>query len=165
MQFLHFTYAVGGILGPLATEPFLTPIPEDTNSSFSLQAPYNDTSVLATNVSSIILSWNTPENTTHITKGGYSSPPVLRSNTSSFIDSLNTTWNSADLSKPMTTEVHYAYVIAGCLTLLTALPFAGQLFTNQKLKRRRQDSDENEKQQSVKQPLPFFVFIIVTGQK
>jgi hypothetical protein len=40
MQFLHFNFAFGGVIGPLVTEPFLTPNPEDelygSNSSQNL---------------------------------------------------------------------------------------------------------------------------------
>jgi len=50
MQFIQFAYALGGVLGPLATEPFLTPNPEDDlDLSPTTSSDFNDSSLVTVN--------------------------------------------------------------------------------------------------------------------
>ena len=88
LHFIHFTYAIGAMLTPLYTEPFI--------------ASKNDTAEMRLNVS-------------------------ISTNNSGFIN------NSGDLLfEPFkqTTNVHYAYLITGCLCFLVAIPFAVLYFTD-----------------------------------
>ncbi|XP_070210245.1 sodium-dependent glucose transporter 1B-like [Littorina saxatilis] len=129
MQTIHFAFAFGGIIGPLATEPFLTPTPEGSLDLTSTAAPslYNSTlSMLNSTVTA---------------------------------ESSNVTTNSTVPAAPVTTIVHYAYLISGSIILLIVLPFVVQLCTDRSEKRRQDHTDE--KKSVTKQPLPTGVFIFV----
>ena len=57
MQFIHFAYSAGGVIGPLSTEPFLTPNPED-DMDITTVSPSN-TSITR------IANWNKDSNSSH----------------------------------------------------------------------------------------------------
>ncbi|KAK7484908.1 hypothetical protein BaRGS_00023828 [Batillaria attramentaria] len=128
MQFMHFTFAFGGVISPLFTEPFLTPIPEDDEHSHNTttSAPVANTSM------------------------------GMISSTDSWIEQSNVTQNSTN-SLPLTTDVHYAYLISGVFMFLTSIPLVVQWFQERFQKRRQGAKDEK----NVKQPLPFALFIFV----
>lgn len=113
MQFMHFSFAFGGVLAPLITEPFLTSNPETDDATNRSEA--------------------TAQN---ITLAGNTSSQVL----------------------PLTTQVHYAYLICGVIIFLTSLPLIHQWF-GERSEKRRQATGEEEK--TVKQPLPTHLFIFV----
>ena len=121
MQFVHFAYSVGGVIGPLATEPFLTPNPED-NMSITTVSPLN-----------ISITWT--------------------SNWTTEFDPAN----NSTTKVPLTSNVHYAFMICGGLTLLVCIPLTVQLFSDRSHKRRQTEKDKK----SVKQPLPLTLFLCV----
>ncbi|XP_025076987.1 sodium-dependent glucose transporter 1C-like [Pomacea canaliculata] len=118
MQFLHFSYAFGGVISPLITMPFLTPVQEEDSQS-------------------------------------------IETNTSSSISTTsNGTSNSTGPALPLTTTVHYAFLISGILIFLACVPLIVQWFTDRSEKRRQSREDEK----AVKQPLPsaLFIFVLLT---
>ncbi|XP_025094849.1 sodium-dependent glucose transporter 1A-like [Pomacea canaliculata] len=117
MQFLHFAFAFGGVISPLITAPFLTPVPEEDGQG--LEA---NTSVLLSNASS------------------------------------NGTNNNTGPALPLSTDVHYAFLISGIFMFLPSLPLTMQWFTDRSEKRRQSALDEKK---AVKQPLPSILFIFV----
>ncbi|XP_076461010.1 sodium-dependent glucose transporter 1A-like [Babylonia areolata] len=128
MQFIHFAFALGGVISPLVTEPFLTPNPEDDIDITTIAT----TSLAMDNVT--IASYPT------------STPDVMN--------------NSTAVPLPLTTDVHYAFLISGGLILLIAIPLTVQLFSDRSQKRRQDKQDEKK---DVKQPLPLAMFLIVMG--
>ncbi|XP_076461019.1 sodium-dependent glucose transporter 1A-like [Babylonia areolata] len=126
MQFIHFAFALGGVVSPLVTEPFLTPNPEDDIDITTIAT----TSLAMDNVT--IASYPT------------STPDVMN--------------NSTAVPLPLTTDVHYAFLISGGLILLIAIPLTVQLFSDRSQKRRQDKQDEKK---DVKQPLPFGLFLFV----
>ena len=121
MQFIHFAYSAGGVIGPLSTEPFLTPNPEDDMDSTTV--PPSNTSTTRTTYR------NKDSNSSH-------------NYTSHF---------------PLTSNVHYAYMISGGFALLVCIPLTAQLFSDRSQKRRQAEKDKK----NVKQPLPLALFIFV----
>ena len=121
MQFLHFAFSFGGVIGPLATEPFLAPNPED-NMDSSTVSPSNTSTTLTT-------TWTEESNSTR----------------------------NSTAQLPQTTDVHYAYMISGGLSLLACVPLTVQLFSDRSQKRRQNEKDEK----NVKQPLPLTLFLFV----
>ncbi|PVD19262.1 hypothetical protein C0Q70_19748 [Pomacea canaliculata] len=83
MQFLHFTFAFGGVISPLITMPFLT---EEDSQSIETNASISTTS--------------------------------------------NGTSNSTGPALPLTTKVHYAFLISGSLMFLACVPLIVQWFTD-----------------------------------
>ncbi|XP_076461713.1 sodium-dependent glucose transporter 1A-like [Babylonia areolata] len=127
-QFIHFAFALGGVVSPLVTEPFLTPNPEDDIDITTIAT----TSLAMDNVT--IASYPT------------STPDVMN--------------NSTAVPLPLTTDVHYAFLISGGLILLIAIPLTVQLFSDRSQKRRQDKQDEKK---DVKQPLPLLLFLFVQG--
>ncbi|XP_059171628.1 sodium-dependent glucose transporter 1-like isoform X2 [Physella acuta] len=93
LQFIHFTYALGGVLTPLFTEPFLAE--KETGNSTS--RTYGEPTIFMNSTS----QWK-QENTSNITW-------------------LAT--NGTMLVKARTTNVHYAFIISGFIAILTSFPF------------------------------------------
>lgn len=128
MQFIHFAFAIGGVIGPLATEPFLTPNPEDESDSTITASPFFDNSTTSPLNSTVTL------------------------------ETSNVTDNSTAFTLLLTTNVHYAYLISGSIILLTAVPHIIQLFTERAQKRRQTHVDEKkETKQPLPTPLFLFV--------
>ena len=136
MQFLHFSFAFGGVAGPLVTEPFLTPIPEDEkagNASIAVASSLSNSSTIAT------------------TSPARSTMEMLNATESSTPPTVTTV--------PLTTVVHYAYIISGTLIFLVAIPLTVEFFRERSQKRRQDHEDEKE---DVKQPLPRGLFLFVS---
>lgn len=128
MQFIHFLFALGGVVGPLATEPFLTPNPEDNLDSTVTATPDFDSSAASPLNSTV--TWET----------------------------ANITDNSTTVTLPLTTDVHYAYLISGSIILLIVIPHIVQVFTERAQKKRQTHVDEKKEN---KQPLPPALFLFV----
>ncbi|KAL8622352.1 hypothetical protein ACOMHN_041680 [Nucella lapillus] len=136
MQFIHFAFALGGVIGPLATEPFLTPNPDEDTDTITTTAFTS----LATN------------NSTGVTN--------LTMTTPDFVTTPDSADNSTAPFIPLTTNVHYAFLISGSIILLVAIPLTVQFFFNRSRKRRQDEKDEKK---IVKQLSPFGLFLFVQG--
>ncbi|XP_059171625.1 sodium-dependent glucose transporter 1B-like isoform X2 [Physella acuta] len=93
LQFIHFTFALGGVLTPLFTEPFLAE-KETGNSTIRTDG---EPTIFMNSTS----QWK-QENTSNMTW-------------------LAT--NGTMLVKARTTNVHYAFLISGIIAILTSFPF------------------------------------------
>ena len=69
----------------------------------------------------------------------------------------STSTNNSTAELPLTTNVHYAFIISGGLSLLVCIPLTVQLFSDRSQKRRQNEKDEK----TVKQPLPKALFLFV----
>lgn len=133
MQFLQFNYAFGAVIAPLVTEPFLTPIPEpEKGNASSTSAPFLSNATVMTTVVS---------------------------QTHGAIKMLNTTQNSTTHALPLTTTVHYAFLVSGTLILLVAIPLTVEFLGERHQKRRQERKHEIEE---TKQPLPLGLFLFVS---
>ena len=131
LQFIHFTFAVGGMLSPLYTEPFLAV--KEQHQNFSSR------------------SVNTSSAHHLFTPGSPNTSPVyeimLRSNSSLAHDMVV---NSSSLHFPSVnssgvvvysdTQIHYAYLITGIFCFIAAAPFLVLYVTN----RSKADDDNND---------------------
>ncbi|CAL1540763.1 unnamed protein product [Lymnaea stagnalis] len=128
LQLIHFTFAFGGVLTPLFTEPFLAP-KEIKNSNTEAQ-------IFEFNMTSSELTLNITSN--------------LTSNTSN---------NNTTVLLPRTTNVHYAFLIGGVISILISLHYVVTIFCEKKSK-----SSSDTHTQSVhdrKLPRPLYVFLIL----
>lgn len=190
MQFLSFTFSFGGIIGPLITEPFLTPRSDDSNCN----------STLALNATSSPASGNF---TTSIAIPGTSLPPPstveeidknvqLASNStiasqiiyigSYFVDKSNSKHSSSELSEDSDNitgfsdcnkmsrnfdessgdelHIHYAFIIAAALSMFIAIPFIIKIFLS------HQETEENiEKTTKSSEPVSkltkkYYVYVV-----
>ena len=137
MQFVHFSFALGGVIGPFSVEPFLTPTQEKESIS---NQPRNRT-------------YNTEANKTLVTTPGNKNVTMI----DSFINDSTTSVSKLTKS-PQTTDVYFAYIISGSLILLVSIPIIYQIFTERSQRKRQNEKDKQEK---IKQPLPFKWFILV----
>ena len=139
MQFIHFGFALGGVIAPLVTEPFLTPNPDDLDPD--ALSPSNTSTGVTTN-------WMEMASSTYPSNMSTSLTPQTEELDSS---------HSSPAQLPLTTDVHYAFMISGGTGLLVAIPLTVQLLTDRVQKRRQKKRDEN----NVKQPLPMALFLFV----
>ncbi|XP_059171657.1 sodium-dependent glucose transporter 1-like [Physella acuta] len=129
LQTIHFTFALGAVLAPLFTEPFLAE--KETGNSTSR------------------------------TDG---EPTIFMNSTSQWKqeNTSNMTWlatNGTMLVKARTTNVHYAFLIAGIIAIVTAFPFIVLGFIG---KSREHKSEENYTQKhSRKLPRHLNIFVIL----
>ncbi|KAL3853910.1 hypothetical protein ACJMK2_013206 [Sinanodonta woodiana] len=96
MQMMHFSFAIGAILSPLFTEPFLAPkitVLESINSSFNGTCNISHSSALE--MCALPSNYNVPNNSFQFTERQY--------------------WGE--------TKVQYAYLISMILGILSAVPF------------------------------------------
>ncbi|KAL8609318.1 hypothetical protein ACOMHN_048874 [Nucella lapillus] len=163
MQFVHFAYALGGVFAPLVTEPFLTPIREEEDTLTTATAPSNDSVTKLPGSAHFDVSLPTSFNASAVsylfTDIGTTTLSALNSSASLWNVTTNVTESSAAHARPVTTRVHYAYIISGCITLCVMIPVTVQLFTDRSQKRRQ--TAEDEKRKSNKQPLPLCLFLLV----
>lgn len=125
LQVIHFNFALGGVIVPLFTEPFLAP--KEMKNSTEAQV-FNMTS----------------------------SDPSLNISSNLTMSLYN---NSTTGLLPRTTNVHFAFLIGGILSLLISVPFIIMSFTEKKSK-----SSSGAYIQSVhdrKLPFPLYVCLIL----
>ncbi|XP_076439122.1 sodium-dependent glucose transporter 1A-like [Babylonia areolata] len=169
MQFVHFAYAFGGVIAPLVTEPFLTPVPEDNNMTTTIQyinstanplvsVPYTASQSVSINRTTSSFLASDIGRSTLLTE-------QLTSTFSHVADAWNATMTTLNVTDPvtaaplpLTTRVHYAYLIAGSIILLIMVPVTVQMFTDRSQKRRQTAEDEKK---DLKQPLPLGLFLLV----
>ena len=131
IQFLQFNYAFGGAISPLVTELFLAPIPEVDNGNASRTAA------------------SSPNSSTTIAIS-----PAHRT-----IKMLNATENSTTPTPPLTTTVHYAFLITGIHILLVAIPLTVEFFNERHQKRQQ---DQRHTPVEVRPPLPLGLFLFAS---
>lgn len=142
MQMLHFSFALGGILSPLYTAPFLSQRSDTTetgaldNSSASAIANSNNTSAfVGQNVTNIIFSGN-------------------------FTNATN--YSSEDVpSLDEGTQVHTAFLITGICAFLSGIPFF-VFFVCDKVTKKTEKSKAEEKVTQRKLPLPVLLCLLGT---
>ena len=135
LQFIHFTFAFGGMLTPLYTEPFLAA--KDTNTNASLILPDSIASH-------------------HLTINRSVYPSVVDTSFMSQNMSLNTTILT-DTAR--VTNVHYAFLITGVISAVCVIPYIILFFKTIK----EDDSSEDEKDNPAKRrkiPRHLHVFMV-----
>uniref|UniRef100_A0A2C9LKI7 Major facilitator superfamily (MFS) profile domain-containing protein n=1 Tax=Biomphalaria glabrata TaxID=6526 RepID=A0A2C9LKI7_BIOGL len=149
LQVIHFTFAFGGVITPLFTEPFLTP------KDVKMANLSNYLNVTGHNLSINLSSFNEGTNSTLLPSEFNKYTDFNLTNSSEiFLDNI-----SAEL-KYRTTKVHYAFLIAGCIAIMTSIPFFIMIFYDNKSKT---PHDENYIQvPSRKLPLHLHIFLIIT---
>ncbi|XP_059171630.1 sodium-dependent glucose transporter 1B-like isoform X2 [Physella acuta] len=130
LQFIHFTFALGGVLTPLFTEPFLAE--KETGNSTSR------------------------------TDG---EPTIFMNSTSQWKqeNTSNMTWlatNGTMLVKARTTNVYYAFLIAGIIAILTSFPFI-YLSIVEKQTEHKSEEKYTQKVHSRKLPRHLNIFVIL----
>jgi hypothetical protein len=134
MQFVHFSYAMGGVVGPLATEPFLTPVSQ-TPEVYGPGYNATDQELMYAVNSSVLVG----------------------SNLSMYVNVTDT----AELQVlPETTIVYYAYIISGSNLLVISMAWMVEVYIDRFHKRRRLAQDRCARHQ---QPLSGVIFFLVTG--
>lgn len=124
MQTLHFCFAFGGILSPLATAPFLSPKLEPRVVSHVA----NQTAIiLHNNISNVNISGNLLKsggsyNLTNVTNG---LPYInsLKNLTLAINVTTQNTTETVEWVKPQNSRIYIAYFITSSLALSAALPF------------------------------------------
>ncbi|XP_012941063.1 sodium-dependent glucose transporter 1A [Aplysia californica] len=112
MQLMHFGYAVGGVLGPLLSKPFLA-VKRDTQETINSEGVRNDSQVLVNSSSFGPMEIMTFVNGTF---------------NSSFQDGGLGNFPASDSTTTPTTHIQYAFLISGVIFSLTALPIFGVVF-------------------------------------
>jgi hypothetical protein len=139
MQFLHLSYASGGVIAPLATEPFLTPIQEDDLNVTSFSSD-----------SGLLLSYNSS-----LSLGTWSN---ISTN-----GSLNVTLGvhavGSEVALPQTTIVYIAFIICAVLLFIVCFAWIYEWYTDHAQKKKRQDSCDEEGRNE--QPLSCAMFFFV----
>ncbi|KAL5006763.1 hypothetical protein ScPMuIL_015569 [Solemya velum] len=128
MQAIHFSFALGGILSPLAVEPFLAP-------TILVPSPH---STLNTNHSNQSEAHSYPSNTTNTTGTSLkdlSNIYIPESNFSGF-NSTEMIFVSGESS------IHYAYILSGILVFSAAIPFFYFLIKSRMDKNKKKEKDE-----------------------
>ncbi|BFY96963.1 hypothetical protein BsWGS_00003 [Bradybaena similaris] len=154
LQFIHFVFALGGVITPLITEPFLAPKvtdPELTSSTYNLSV----TQQLA-DVTTVF--YNVTQQLADVTTVFYNVTQQLADVTTVF---YNETHNQTldGLERPQT-KVHYAFLIAGIIAIMIALPYIVLIFID---KTSKSSSEEKYAQNlnSRKLPPPLYIFMLV----
>ncbi|XP_050408583.1 sodium-dependent glucose transporter 1A [Patella vulgata] len=137
IQIMNFMFAVGGLIAPLITEPFLSYPADDSMDSSSVIPP-------------------TESSNTSFTF------PVL-TNTSSFPEGFNNYSDVKHVDSSGETRLIYAYIISGLLTFHASLPFF-VLFLNDKMHKKmnkKLKSKDTERPRKRDLPLTYFILTIV----
>ncbi|KAK6192066.1 hypothetical protein SNE40_003610 [Patella caerulea] len=137
LQIMNFMFAVGGLIAPLITEPFLSKPPDDS---------MDDSSVIPSTESSNITSMF----------------PVL-TNTSLFSDGFNNYSDVKHVESSGEIRLIYAYIISGLLAFHASLPFL-VLFLKEKMQKKtikKLKPDNTEKPRKRDLPLGYFILTLV----
>lgn len=152
MQGLHFSYALGGVIAPLITQPFLAPRDDIIfdNTTFALSRPFLSLPS-EDGFEVIMLDWKnasgqesrgsvlepeSPDDKGKTYSGSYSQQQGLVP--SFHTGSANAT--SEQTQKVYGTQVHFAYMISAVTTTISALPFLWMHLGRTKQRRRGKDS-------------------------
>ncbi|XP_071086107.1 sodium-dependent glucose transporter 1A-like [Haliotis cracherodii] len=133
MQILHFCFALGGLIAPLVTEPFLAP----------KSAKPRITTDLA--------------NESHILEYGYNSTNAYVQDLLGLNGTSNnmTTASTEDVLK---SEILFAFIITAVLFLSAAVPFFVEFFLRRVDKNRKPEDDQEDDRQRI--PLPVYVITV-----
>lgn len=132
MQTLHFCFAFGGIMSPLATAPFLAPRREPryiySVSNETSIIPVVNNSLSHLNPSENLVSNSAPYTNIDYSNGlPYNNELTYRSglsNVSLFVNqTLQKTVSGVEWIRPQHSMIYVAYFISSCLALSAALPF------------------------------------------
>ncbi|XP_005089500.1 sodium-dependent glucose transporter 1C [Aplysia californica] len=132
LQFIHFTFALGGMLTPLYTEPFL--------AEKDVSDDHTTDSQLSINTTAVPYSLNTS----------------IMENTST--SSHNMTISG---DHQISSNVHYAFLITGILSFLASIPYIVLYFTDKSGKSSSDGPSSDEKSRKVPLPLRVFMIIVL----
>lgn len=133
LQLIHFNFALGGVITPLFTEPFLA-AKFITNETL----PSTDTVLLLNQTMAI----------SNVTESSY------------FIETDLSNMTSGQTERPRTTNVHYAFLISGLGAVTTAIPFVFLIFLEKTTKTPRGEK-LLQKVHSRKLPRSLYVFVLL----
>ncbi|CAG2247592.1 NAGLT1 [Mytilus edulis] len=146
MQTLHFIYAVGGILSPIATSPFLLPTPSNENNETQWQSTTKSYDAMFSNA-------------------GMSGILTTNSNGLNF---TNTTINDSTAYNDNKSEIggqesilYQAYLISTGLCLTAAIPFLCLCWQSRSEYRMDTKNPDGMEYRHRKLPLPFKLLILV----
>ncbi|CAG5129403.1 unnamed protein product [Candidula unifasciata] len=146
LQFIHFVFALGGVVTPLITEPFLAA----KGAEHELLSSVKNLNVTVKVTDGIAVVYN--ETHSH-NQTGYGVAVVYNET-----HSHNQTGDS--FGRPLTTNVHYAFLIAGLIAVMIAVPYVILIFID----KRSESSSENKYTQKLRSrqlPLPMYIFMLV----
>ncbi|XP_052094397.1 sodium-dependent glucose transporter 1-like [Mytilus californianus] len=146
MQTLHFTFAVGGILSPITTAPFLLPTPLSEN-----------------NVTQWPSATKSYEST--FSNAGMSGIFTTNSNglnfTTSTVGVKNANHYKSDIGEGRESILYQAYLISTGLCLLAAIPFLCLCWQSRSESRTNIKNSDGKQNRHRKLPLPFKLLILV----
>ncbi|KAH9499283.1 hypothetical protein Btru_003606 [Bulinus truncatus] len=152
LQLIHFTFALGGVLTPLFTEPFLAAkdiknSSVEGESNVTIASFFSNMSYVKDNDTNSFIEFS--NNTVLF--------PVYLNSTNNTFESLG---NSTFISRQRTTNVHYGFLIAGSIAILTSVPyFIMIIFDKSKMQSGEQSIQKVHRR---KLPLPLHVFVILS---
>lgn len=140
LQFIHFVFALGGVITPLITEPFLAPKVTDPELP-----PSTD-------------NLNVTQQLADVTTVFYNVTQQLADVTTVFYNEThNRTLEGPE--RPQT-KVHYAFLIAGIIAIMIALPYIVLIFIDKTSKSSKEEKYA-QNLNSRKLPLPLYIFMLV----
>ena len=153
MQLLHFCFALGGVVSPLVTEPFLAEREHEKapgrNQNISHHRGSNSVEIHLHHEPINVSNYDE-----HLNVSNFSSDPVEHIgfsllNLSSSTHQSNTNESHLELSESRETNVHWAFLITGIIVILTSTPF---IFLYKKSRREEKKLETDEKEEDVETP-------------
>lgn len=133
LQFIHCLYAVGGIIGPVMASPFIMEVDRESPSTHKLGTStnlINHNITFNNSVSHFVPCGNFTHN--NVTNDSFENMTLECHNL--------TEGNKPNL--PQSTDVHYAFLIAGLISVLVSIPFLINFLTLNKSNSPVEQSDD-----------------------
>ena len=156
MQLLHFCFAVGGVVSPLVTEPFLAEredevadLSQNSSSTNSIEDHGRDHLADGSHVDNVLFQIHLSNQST-----SYNHSRLFESNISSNYNVMH-----QDLGESRETNVHWAFLITGIIVILSSIPFIF-LYRKSKQVKKQARTESNEQNKVSHRKIPLYAYVL-----